>query len=117
MCLSFCGPVPSPSFSLVFGDGDEALRVTVGTARELDSLKGMEINAGGGGNAELDGGVMSTLRVAEVVSDAEPLGDGSLLVEDDAIDSSGWGADGVLNSTGLTRGVAWMLVMSFARSQ
>lgn len=117
MCLSFCSP---PSFSparVVFGVRDEALRVTVGTARELDSLKGMEINAGGGGNAELDGGVMSTFRVAEVDSDAEPLDDGSLLVEDDAIDSFGFGVESVLNSTGLTRGVAWMLVMSFARSQ
>lgn len=36
---------------------------------------------------------------------------------DDAVDDSDCEEDGVLNSTGLTRGVAWILVMSFARSQ
>lgn len=108
MCLSLYGPTPSPSFSpakIVFkeegGVGDVALRVIVGTGREPDSLAGMEVIVGDEGS--VDGGVMSTFKVAEVlVSDAELLDD----VEDDATGLSGCGVDGVLNSTGLTRGVA-----------
>ena len=86
----------------------------VGTASKLDSLKGDEVNVGGGGNEEVDGGEMSIFNAVEVDSVDD---DGSLLVEDDAADSSTSEAEGVLNSTGLARGVAWILVMSFARAQ
>ena len=110
MCLSLLyGPIPSPSFSpakIVFkgegGVGDAALRVIVGTGREPDSLAGTEVIVGGD-EGSVDGGVMSTFKVAEaLVSDAELLDD----VEDDATGLSGCGVDVVLNSTGLTRGVA-----------
>jgi len=126
VCLSFWGPMPRPSFSpakaAFKGAGDEDLRVMVGTTSELGSLEeGIESSVGGGGSVEIDGGVISTFNVAGVDPDAKPplADDGSLLVEeadddDDAIDLP---ADGVSNSTGLTRGMAWMLVMSFARSQ
>jgi len=90
----------------------------VGTASDPGSLEEMEVSVGGEGSVKLDGGgVMSTFNVADVDSDAEPLDDDGSLLEDDAIDVSACGAEGVLNSTGLTRGVAWMLVMSFARLQ
>jgi hypothetical protein len=124
LSLSFWGPIPSPSFSpakVAFKDGgagDEDLRVMVGTASEPGSLEGKEISVGGESSVELDGGgVMSTFNVAEVDPDGEPLDDDGSLLEDDAIDLSACGAGGVSNSTGLTRGVAWMLVMSFARLQ
>jgi len=48
--------------------------------------------------------------------DSEELVDVASLLEEATRDSSG-GGDGVLNTAGLTRGVAWTLVISFALSQ
>lgn len=120
-CLSFCGPSFSPTrvaFSEDAGAGEDDLRVIVGTFSVPGSFE-IEVVVGGEGN---DGGVTSTLTfsVVEVAAVAEPPlvnAGGSLLVDEEATGLSAGFAQGLVNSTGLTRGVAWMLVMSFARLQ
>jgi len=78
------------------GAGEADLRVKTGT--------------GSGGDVLVD--------VAEGVEGDDVVVAATLDVDASAVslldDSAG---DGVLNSTGFTRGVAWILVISFARSQ
>ena len=125
-CLSFCGPSFSPArvaFNEDAGAGEDDLRVIVGTLSVPGSFE-IEVVVGGEGS---DGGMTSTLTfsVVEVATVAKlPLVEDdagvSLLVEVEEEEATGLSAcftQGLVNSTGLTRGVAWILVMSFARPQ
>ena len=118
VCLSVLSINP-PTFSIEMLDGDDVkgivcvvgagerdLRGAVGVAREMGSVKPAE-----------GGFVFDIVGALEVGLED---GEGPDFFADSLTELSAFccsSSDGVSNSTGLTRGVACTLVMSFARSQ
>ena len=123
---SFWGPTWSPSLSEVLfkegGAGDADFRVMLGIAKGLrfafsDMETGIEGEVGGTGAADV-GEVTVVVVIAVVLLEVVAADDVEEAEADSlALAASTSDADGVLNSTGFTRGVAWTLVISFALSQ